>query len=93
MAKLIPLGDVAALLRVSVDQVLGFGLDGELRYVNVGRGYKRPRRIGQDDDGQASIHNHNIGPDTPLRLDRAVELAFPAEPNILVRTPDTVQKP
>ena len=54
MAKLIPLGDVAALLRVSVDQVLGFVLDGELRYVNVGRGYKRPRRIGQDDDEQAS---------------------------------------
>lgn len=24
------------------------------------------------------IHNHIIGPDTPLRLDRAVELAFPA---------------
>jgi len=54
MAKLIPLGDVAALLRVSVDQVLGFVLDGELRCVNVGRGYKRPRRIGQDDDEQAS---------------------------------------
>jgi hypothetical protein len=79
MAKLIPLGDVAALLRVSVDQVLGFVLDGELRYVNVGRGYKRLRRIRQDDDEhKLPIHNHNIGPGTPLRLDRAVELAFPA---------------
>ena len=52
-----------------------------------------PAGLGKTMTGKLPIHNHNIGPDTPLRLDRAVELAFPAEPNILVRTPDTVQKP
>jgi excisionase family DNA binding protein len=42
--------EAAERLQTSVEQVTGFVRDGELRYVNIGRGKKRPRRMFTDDD-------------------------------------------
>src|SRR6516162_1475905 len=42
--------EAAERLQISVDQLTGFAEDGEVRYVNVGRGKKRPRRRYTDDD-------------------------------------------
>ena len=42
-AKLLTLDDAAQHLNVTSDQVTAFVQDGELRYINVGRGKKRPR--------------------------------------------------
>jgi excisionase family DNA binding protein len=36
--------EAAAILRVSLDTLEGYVLDGTLAFVNVGRGTKRPRR-------------------------------------------------
>jgi hypothetical protein len=40
----------AERLHTSVEQLIGFVRDGELRYVNLGRGKKRPRRMFTDED-------------------------------------------
>ena len=41
--ELLLLDDAAAYLNVTADQVAAFVQDGELDYINVGRGIKRPR--------------------------------------------------
>ena len=43
MSDLLNRKQAAKRLDVSEDQVTGLVLDGELRYINVGRGKKRPR--------------------------------------------------
>jgi excisionase family DNA binding protein len=40
---LLSLDEAAQHLNITPDQVKGFAQDGELRYINVGRGKKRPR--------------------------------------------------
>jgi integrase len=45
MIELIPPREAARQLHVSTDQLAGFVHDGELKYVNVGRGQKRPRMM------------------------------------------------
>jgi excisionase family DNA binding protein len=42
-AELLILDQAAAYLNVTADQVTAFVQDGELRFINVGRGSKRPR--------------------------------------------------
>jgi excisionase family DNA binding protein len=42
-AVLLTLDEAAQHLNVTADQVTAFVQDGELRYINVGRGKKRPR--------------------------------------------------
>jgi len=47
----------AAILNVTEDQLLGFVHDGLIRYVNVGRGSKKPRYRFTDPDLQEFIEN------------------------------------
>lgn len=42
--------DTAERLQVSIDQLRGFVHDGELRYVNLGRGRKKPRMMFTEGD-------------------------------------------
>ena len=42
--------EAAERLQTSVEQLTGFVRDGELKYVNLGRGKKRPRRMFTDED-------------------------------------------
>jgi excisionase family DNA binding protein len=48
-ALLLP-AEAARRLRITLDQLFAFVRDGELRYVNVGRGTKRPRYRFTDGD-------------------------------------------
>ena len=51
----------AERLQTSVEQLIGFVHDGELRYVNLGRGKKRPRRMFTDDDLDEFIERRKRG--------------------------------
>ena len=55
LGGLLPPSQAADRLNVTVEQLFAFVRDGELRYVNVGRGSKRPRYAFTDADIQELI--------------------------------------
>ena len=53
--RLLNLKEVAQRLQISVEQVRGLVGDGELSYINLGRGKKRPRMRFAEEDVDALI--------------------------------------
>src|SRR5215469_14598733 len=85
----------AERLQTSVEQLTGFVRDGELKYVNLGRGKKRPRRMFTDDDLDEFIERRKrreatgglcLSTDRPNRrtgnsISRSEVIAFTARPS------------
>ena len=83
----------AERLQISVEQLIGFVRDGELRYVNLGRGKKRPRRMFTDDDLEELIERRKrkeatgcLSTDQPSRrtgnsTSKSEVIAFTARPS------------
>ena len=64
--------EAAERLHTSVEQLTAFVRDGELKYINLGRGKKRPRRMFTDEDLDEFIERRT-------RKERAVSLYKPAK--------------
>jgi|SRR5215467_6831026 len=77
MVELFPPKEAAKRLNVSVDQLQGFVRDGELTYVNMGRGKKKIRRMFAESDISDFIERRrrrNTPPCSPRSKDHRTTL-------------------
>src|SRR5258705_4043692 len=74
MAELFDRKQAAKKLDISEDQVTGLVLDGELRYINVGRGKKRSRMRFTDEDLDDLIERRQRGNHVCLQAQKVTVL-------------------